>query len=227
MNFVIKSNSSQQFGANLGCANNSIDLVLNGSENGFVWHLVIYPLLISFCVEKQLHFFGANYIVRKSETSYFFRLLLPFVSFFNCYYYTNIQCGFFFSISVCGWLHVPIRNLWHAQSTYPLEMIRWIYTFSLKYNSTICNNKNALQFLQCFLMISRCLPACLPFGFVLRFFFSSHFHLWNKKCNRNKNKSYKFLYPMFSRMYEIFLRRKTWKSVCALMWCCILSIENS
>lgn len=82
LNFVIKSNSSQQFGANLGCANNSIDLVLNESENGFVWHLVIYPLLISFCVEKQLHFFGANYIVRKSETSDFFSFVIAFCVFF-------------------------------------------------------------------------------------------------------------------------------------------------
>lgn len=62
------------------------------------------------------------------------------------------------------------------------------------------------------------MPACLPaIWFRVTFFFSSHFHLWNKKCNRNKNKSYKFLYPMFSKMYEIFFEKKSkWKSVCTV-----------
>lgn len=106
MNFVIKSNSSQQFGANLGCANNSIDLVLNGSENGFVWHLVIYPLLISFCVEKQLHFFGANYIVRKSETSYFFFVCYCLLCLFLIAIITQIfnVVSFSLSPSVAGYM---------------------------------------------------------------------------------------------------------------------------
>lgn len=160
LNFVIKSNSSQQFGANLGCANNSIDLVLNESENGFVWHLVIYPLLISFCVEKQLHFFGANYIVRKSETSYFF-VCYCLLCLFLIAIITQIfnVVSFSLSPSVAGYMCRFVIYGMH-KATYPLEMIRWIYTFSLKHNSTICNNKNASQFLQCFLMISRCLPAC-------------------------------------------------------------------
>lgn len=218
MNFVIKSNSSQQFGANLGCANNSIDLVLNGSENGFVWHLVIYPLLISFCVEKQLHFFGANYIVRKSETSYFFFVCYCLLCLFLIAIITQIfnVVSFSLSPSVAGYMcrfviygmhKAHIHWKWSAGSIHFL----WITIQQFAITKIHCNFCNAFWWSH-----DACLPACHLFSCYV--FFSLHISICGtRNAIEIRTRATNSFTPCSLECMRFFLRRKAYEKACVCL----------